>query len=157
VLVALGVGGLGAAVALGTVAAFVIDPAVLAFVAVGLILALGYPLELARGRLHSDLWFALGWGAFPLLTAYWASALAVSPVALLAAAYAVATSYAQRRLSTWVRLVRRRATQVTGTMVVGGERVRLDAPTLIASAEAALRWLALACVLVALAALAAHL
>ncbi len=154
---ALGALGLGSAVALGVVASTIIDPSLLVFVAIGVALALGYPLELAGGRLHSDLWFALGWGAFPLLTAYWAQALALSPVALIAASYAVATSYAQRRLSTWVRTVRRRATRVGGEMEVAGERRVLDASTLIAPAESALRWLALAGVVIALAALAARL
>ena len=31
-----------------------------------------YNLELAGGRFHSDLWFALGWGAFPAFTGYFA-------------------------------------------------------------------------------------
>ena len=35
-----------------------------------------YNLELAGGRLHSDLWFALGWGAFPAFTGYFVSARA---------------------------------------------------------------------------------
>ncbi len=157
ILRALGVFGLGAAAALGVVAATVVDPSVLVFVAAGLALALGYPLELAGGRLHSDLWFALGWGAFPVLTAYWANALALSPLAATAAAYAVAMSYAQRRLSTWVRTVRRRATRVAGEMEVAGERRVLHASTLIASSESALRWMTLACVLIALAALALRL
>jgi demethylmenaquinone methyltransferase/2-methoxy-6-polyprenyl-1,4-benzoquinol methylase len=157
VLVGLGVSGIGLGVALGIVAAAAVDPSILAFVAVGIALALAYPLELTRGRLHGDLWFALGWGAFPVLTAYWANALSFGPAALVAAAYAVALSYAQRRLSMWVRLVRRRTERVEGAMVVEGGRRALDAPTLIAASDSALRWLSLASVLIALAVLLVRL
>lgn len=156
VLRALGVVGLGAAVGLGALAGIVVDPSIFAFVLVGVVLALAYPLELFAGRLHGDLWFALGWGAFPVLTAYWANALSLSGAALAAAAYAIAASYAQRRLSTWVRAIRRRATRIEGEVRFGDERLPLDAATLIASAESALRWLALGSVLLALAALLAR-
>ena len=155
-LLALGVVGIGLAVALGVVAAFVIDQSVLAFVAIGLALALAYPLELARGRLHGDLWFAIGWGAFPVLTAYWANALAFGPAAIAGASYAVALSYAQRRLSTWVRTVRRRTARVDGMMVVDGSSQTLDPTRLIAASESALRWLSLASVLIAIAVLLAR-
>lgn len=157
-LVALGVAGLGGAVALGIVASALSSPTILAFVAVGVLLALAYPLELAGGRLHSDLWFALGWGAFPLLTSYWANALELSWPALLGAGYAVATSYAQRRLSTWVRLVRRRAASASGELRLrSGERRLLDATALIAAPESALRWLTAAVCLLAVAVLALRL
>ncbi len=33
-----------------------------------------YNLELAGGRLHGDLWFAVGWGAFPAFTGYFVNA-----------------------------------------------------------------------------------
>ena len=46
----------------------------LAFIAVGAFLVPAYNLELAGGRFHSDLWFALAWGAFPVLTGYVACA-----------------------------------------------------------------------------------
>jgi len=157
VLLALGALGIGAAVALGMLAAIIVDGSIVAFVVAGIALALGYPLELARGRLHGDLWFALGWGAFPVLTSYWANALSLAPAALVAAAYAIALSYAQRRLSTWVRTVRRRSTAVEGAMLVDGERRVLDAGVLIAASESALRWLSLASVLIAMAMLFARL
>jgi demethylmenaquinone methyltransferase/2-methoxy-6-polyprenyl-1,4-benzoquinol methylase len=150
--------GLGAAVALGLLASSLYSPSLLVWVALGVALALLYPLELAGGRLHSDLWFAMGWGAFPLLSSYWVNALELSWPALLGAAYAIATSYAQRRLSTWVRLVRRRATAAWGELVLddGGWRP-LDAATLIAAPESALRWLTVATAAIALAALAFRL
>ena len=52
----------------------------LPFVVVGGVLVYGYNLELFGGRLHSDVWFALAWGAFPVLvgayTQHWTLSLA---------------------------------------------------------------------------------
>jgi hypothetical protein len=157
VLRVLGVAGIGSAVGLGVLAAAVVDRSILAFVAVGLALALAYPLELARGRLHGDVWFAIGWGAFPVLTSFWANALTLDAAALIAAVYAVALSYAQRRLSTWVRTVRRRVERVEGAMTVDGRTEPLDAARLISASDSALRWLSLASVLIAIAVLLARL
>lgn len=142
--------GLGSAVALGLAATTVLGPGLLVFIVVGLVLALSYPLELARGRLHSDLWFALGWGAFPVLTAAWVGG-GITAAALAGAAYAVALSYAQRALSTWVRMLRRRTDDVAGEIrMTDGERLALDTTRLIAAPETALRWLTLVAVLVPL-------
>ena len=38
----------------------------LPLIAVGAFLVLAYNLELFGGRFHTDLWFALAWGAFPV-------------------------------------------------------------------------------------------
>ena len=158
VLRALGALGLGAAVALGVAAISVVGAGLLVFVAIGLVLALAYPLELARGRLHGDLWFALGWGAFPLVVSYWVQAGELGLAAAAGAGYAVALSYAQRRLSTWVRRLRRHVTSASGELLeADGTRHALDRAALIAAPESALRWLAWTSVLVALAALAARL
>lgn len=151
VLRAFAVAGLGGAVVLGIAGTTVVGPGLLAFMAVGLVLALSYPLELARGRLHSDLWFALGWGAFPVLTAAWVGG-GITVAALAGAAYAVALSYAQRALSTWVRMLRRRADDVAGEIRLSdGQRMSLDSARLIAAPETALRWLTVVAVLVPLA------
>jgi len=37
-----------------------------------------YNLELAGGRFHSDLWFAIGWGAFPAFTGWFVNAETVA-------------------------------------------------------------------------------
>ena len=65
---------IAAAVAIGIAGAIVVDLWLLAFVAAGAFIVCAYNLELFGGRLHSDAWFALDWGAFPLLTAYFACA-----------------------------------------------------------------------------------
>jgi hypothetical protein len=45
-----------------------------------------YNLEWFGGRFHSDFWFALSWGALPVLAGYILQTNAVSPAALLVAA-----------------------------------------------------------------------
>ena len=158
VLRALAAVGLAGAVALGALAIPIVGAGLLVFMAIGVALALAYPLELARGRLHSDLWFALGWGAFPLLTAAYASGGTITLAALLGAAYAAALSYAQRALSTWVRMLRRKSDAVAGEIrLTNGETLALDRERLMAAPETALRWLTVVAVLVALAALAVRL
>lgn len=158
VLRALAAGGLGGAVALGIAAAPVVGTGLYLFIAIGIVLSLAYPLELAGGRLHSDLWFACAWGAFPVLTAAYASGGSLTPAAVAGAAYAVALSYAQRVLSTWVRMLRRRTESVSGEIALTtGERITLDRRRLIAAPEAGLQWLTAVAVLGALAALATRL
>ena len=155
VLRALAAVGLGGAVALGALGIPIVGAGLLVFMAIGVALALAYPLELARGRLHSDLWFAVGWGAFPVLAAAFASGGSITAAALAGAAYAAALSYAQRALSTWVRMLRRRSDAVAGEIrLTSGETLALDRETLIAAPETALRWLTVVAVLVAVAALA---
>jgi hypothetical protein len=81
----------------------------LAFVAAGAFIVVAYNLELFGGAFHSDWWFAAAWGAFPLLTAYFAVAERLRAEAFLGAAFAFASSLAQRTLSTPVRAARRQA------------------------------------------------
>jgi hypothetical protein len=83
-----------------------------AFVGVGAFVVVAYNLELFGGAFHSDLWFAASWGAFPVLSAYFASAERLAAEAVAAAGFAFATSLAQRTLSTQVRTARRRAGDV---------------------------------------------
>ena len=70
VLIALAIVGLGGACAIGIAVAVGFSLWLLAFVAVGAFLVVAYNLELAG--LHTDLWFGLAWGAFPVLTAAFA-------------------------------------------------------------------------------------
>jgi len=80
-----------------------------AFVAFGAAVVVAYNLELFGGAVHTSLWFAFAWGAFPALTAYFASARTIRGEAVAVAAFALASSLAQRRLSTEVRAARRHA------------------------------------------------
>jgi hypothetical protein len=150
VLVALAVLSVAAASALGIVVAARTTLWLLAFVAVGAFLVPAYNLELLGGRLHTDLGFALAWGGFPLLTAYVACAERVRTEAVLAAAWATALSLAQRRLSTPVRLLRRRVRRLEGELeLLDGTREPLTRDSLVSAPEAALALLALSAVLAA--------
>jgi hypothetical protein len=150
VLAGLAAVGIGAAVAIGAVGAATVDPWIGAFVAAGLFLVVAYNLELAGGRFHTDAWFAAAWGAFPLLTAYFAVAGTLRAEAALGALFAAALSLAQRRLSTQVRDARRRVVTVTGTLERrGGEPEPVTRETLTGTAEGALRALAVAAVALA--------
>ena len=150
VLIGLAVASIAAACAIGIAVAIAFDPLLLVFVAVGAFLVLAYNLELAGGRFHSDLWFALAWGAFPALTGYAACAGNVRPAALAAAAWATTLSLAQRRLSTPVRRLRRQITAVSGQLeLADGSREQLDAAALTAVPEAALRLLTLGTIAIA--------
>jgi hypothetical protein len=152
VLVGLAVVSLAAAVAIGIGAALAWTLWLLPLVAAGAFLVPAYALELAGGRFHSDLWFALAWGAFPVLAAYVGAAETLRPEALLAAGFALLTSLAQRLLSTQVRSVRRRVVQVTGVLRYDdGREEPVDASTLTRAPELALRALAAAMVVLALA------
>ena len=143
---------IGGAVAIGVYATVAWTAWLAPFVLVGGFLVVAYNLELAGGRFHSDLWFALMWGAFPVLTAYLAVAERLDWAPALAAVFAAASSLAQRHLSTQVRDVRRRVRSVAGTIVrADGTEKPVTAETLIAAEERALRVFTLAIVALALA------
>jgi hypothetical protein len=151
-LVALAVASLVGAAAIGVVVAVRTNLWLIAFVAVGAFIAVAYNLELFGGRVHGDPWFALSWGAFPMLATYFAAAETIRVEALLAAAFAALLSHAQRRLSTPVRLVRRRVQEVTGRIeLVDGTFLPITRETLAADSERALQTLAAAVVCLAVA------
>jgi hypothetical protein len=145
VLVVLTIVPLTAAVAIGIAGALSYDPWLLVFVAVGAALVPVYNLELFGGAIHNGWGFALAWGAFPLLTGYFACAGTITWEALLATVYATLTSYAQRVLSTPVRHLRRRVAAVGGTIELrDGTREPVTPESLAAAPERALKVLAAA-------------
>jgi hypothetical protein len=139
VLAALGATALALAAGLGIAASTIIGPGLLALVVLGVLLVGAYSFEIAP--FHSDLGFALAWGAFPVVTT--AYAVGASPLSTgLAALGAALLSLGQRRLSTPVRALRRRAVAVTGQIrYQDGSTQTIDAPGLIAVPESALRLL----------------
>jgi hypothetical protein len=158
VLVGLTVVPLAIAVGIGIAGALAFNGWLLVFVAVGLALVPVYNLELFGGAIHNNVGFALAWGAFPLLTGYFACAGTISWTALLAAAYATLTSYVQRVLSTPVRQVRRRVASVSGTIELrDGTREPVTRETLAAAPERSLQALAAANVALAAALLVLRL
>jgi hypothetical protein len=149
-LIVLACGSLLGAVAIGIAGIITVSPLLIPLVLAGAMLVPAYNLELAGGRFHNDVWFALAWGAFPAFTGYFVNALAVRPAGLLVSAACCMLSVAQRRLSTPARELRRETAAVTGTQSLrdGGERA-LSAESLAAPLEGALSALWLALVLLA--------
>lgn len=130
----------------------------LPFIAVGAAIVVLYNLELSGGRWHNTVVFAAGWGAFPVLTGYYAQHFRIGIAALLAATGAFLLSVAQRELSTQVRAVRRRAVFVDGRVEFADGSVQtLDRDALLAPAEAALRAMSLGLVCIAVALVATRL
>jgi hypothetical protein len=127
-LLALAGASIAAACAIGLVVASSSTWWLIVFIAFGAFIVVAYNLELFGGALHGDLWFAGAWGAFPVLTAYFAAAETLRVEAFLGALFALLASLAQRALSTPVRAARRR----------GGD------PVVARPAELALKLLAVA-------------
>jgi hypothetical protein len=156
VLVAIAFAGLSGAVVLGVYGAVLVSWWMLAFIVVGAFIALAYNLEWFHGAFHSDLWFALGWGAFPALTGSFAQTGRLMWAGLLAAAACAMLSAAQRVLSTPVRRLRRNAVAIEGRAVYDdGTHEPLDNAWLRGTPERALRLLSVAVPLLAAAMLAA--
>jgi hypothetical protein len=152
VLWTVAVASLAGAVAIGIVGVGRVGPWLLAFIIIGPALVAGYNLEIFSGRLHTDAGFALAWGAFPVLTGYFAQAERLDAVAVLTAAAAFGSSYAQRALSTPARTLRRRVDHVGGSLRLSdGTTVDVDRPLLLRPLERALRSLSWSMVVLAVA------
>ncbi|HEX6461091.1 MAG TPA: hypothetical protein VF032_19400 [Thermoleophilaceae bacterium] len=152
-LIALAVVSLIGAVAIGVIGVITVSPSLAVFVAAGAFIVVAYNVELFGGRFHSDLWFALAWGAFPAITSYWANALTLRFPGVAVTGACFALSLAQRRLSTPVRELRRRTLHVRGVQTLtDGRELELDAERLAAPLDGALRALAIGIVLIAAAA-----
>ena len=149
-LVAVVVVGLAGALALGVAGVYRVGWTLIPFMVAGPVLVIAYNAELFGGAMHTDIGFAAGWGAFPVLTGYVAQAgsLAVAPI--LAAGGAFALSAAQRGLSTPARNIRRRAVRIEGSITFGdGRIVPITADELLRPLELALRATSWAIVLLA--------
>ncbi len=158
VLVALALISVIAACAVGIVVALSFSLWILPLVAIGAFLVPAYNLELFGGLFHSDIWFGVAWGAFPVVTGYVASEGTPRGVAIVAAGWATALSLAQRRLSTPVRRARRDVVAVAGEIeLASGAREAITRDALVAPLESALRLLTIATVLIAAALVAFRL
>lgn len=130
---------LAGAVALGAVGIQRVGWSLVAFIAAGVGLVLAYNLELWGGRFHTDAVFAAGWGAFPVLTAYYAQTGTIRAGAILAAVFALGLSKAQRSLSTEARDLRRRTVAVIGHKLrPDGTREEVDRRSVLRPIEAGL-------------------
>jgi hypothetical protein len=156
-LVSLGAGGLLVACGIGAVGLAAAGPGLLVFIVIGPALVLGYNLELFGGAIHTDLGFAISWGAFPVLVGYFVQAERVDLTAVIGALAALGFSLAQRSLSTPARFLRRRVAEVEGRLTLhDGGTCDLSAPALFRPVERALSSMSWAMVALALALLSAR-
>jgi hypothetical protein len=150
VLISLAVIGVTGALAIGLYGASVVSWWGLVFIGIGGFLVPAYNVEWFGGRFHTDLWFAVMWGGFPALAGGFSQTGRIDvPIVLISAGCGYVAA-AQRRLSTPVRSLRRRATAVTGQISYDdGTRVPLDSAAMTQAPEGALRLLWIAMVLLA--------
>jgi hypothetical protein len=162
-LVALAVGGLGGALAIGIAGVIFVSPTLAPLVLAGGFIAPAYNLEWFGGRFHTDFWLAASWGGFSAFTGWWVNALGLhSGREAIAATAAVLACFfltlVQRRLSTPVRELRRRTASVAGEQRLSDGTVRqLDRAVLTAPLDGALRGLSVAVPLLAVATVALRL
>jgi hypothetical protein len=157
-LIALASVSLLAALAIGVAGAIVVSPLLIPLVVIGGAFLPAYNLELVGGRLHSDVWFALGWGAFPAFTGYFVESLRIDLPGVLIALACTALSVAQRRLSSPARELRRRTRSVAGVRTRSdGSREELSVARLLEPLDGALAALSLGVVVTACALVAARL
>lgn len=137
------------AVAIGIASVPALGIGVVVAMIVGVVIVLGYNLELLGGQLHTHWTFALGWGAYPVLVAYFAQTGRITVAAVLAAASAAALSSAQRSLSTPARLLRRHVRDVAVRFTLAAGDRQVNRTDLLRPLEAALRALSWAVCLLA--------
>jgi hypothetical protein len=113
----------------------------LVFIVFGAAIVVAYNLELFGGLVHTPFWFAFAWGAFPALTAYFASAQTIRGETVLVSAFAFLTSLVQQRLSVDVRFARRSVGDVTQARTAeAGLKLMALAMPVIAGAALLSRW-----------------
>jgi hypothetical protein len=157
-LVALATVSLLGALAIGVAGAMTVSALLVPLVVAGALFVPAYNLEWAKGRLHSDASFAIGWGAFPAFTGYFANSLKIALPGVLIALGCMLLSVAQRRLSSPARELRRRTSALEGVRTLAdGRSERLSLERLLAPLDGALAALSLALVLTACALVAARL
>src|ERR1700722_11463949 len=136
---ALGVGG---AVALGGVGLFLVSFYLAIFIVIGAFVAIAYNLELFHGMFHTNIVLVLGWGSFPVLTAYFAQHDRLGVAVFVAAAFGALVTQIQRLLSTPARDLRRRTASIQGTVVrTDGSIVEVSSQMMLRPLEQSLRTL----------------
>ena len=159
-LIALSVGGLGGALAIGIAGTIIVSPTLAPLVLAGAFIAPAYNLEWFNGRFHTDFWLAASWAGFSTFTGWWVNSLGVHSVReAIAATTAVLACFflvtAQRRLSTPVRELRRRTVALDGEQhLADGTVKQLTRDGLSAPLDGALKALSVAVPLLAVALLA---
>ena len=129
-----------------------VSPWVYAWAAAGVLLAVGYALEWPV--VHTDVGFAVAWGAFPVVVGYWAQTRELTVPVIVVSMAAILLSLAQRALSTPARFVRR---ETTGSMVSFDDHRAWQREQLLATWEKPLRLLTWTTVAIAFGLLFTHL
>jgi hypothetical protein len=148
----LGFGAMAATLAIAALGATEVSPWVYAWAAAGVLLAVGYALEWPV--VHTDLGFAVAWGAFPVVVGYWAQTRELSLPVVVVAMAATLLSLTQRALSTAARFVRRRTRE---SVVSFDDDRNWQREQLLATWEKPLRLLTWTTVAVAVGLLAGHI
>ncbi len=157
-LIALAAVSLLGALAIGVAGAIVVSPLLVPLVVLGGLFLPAYNLEWIGGRVHGDVWFAIGWGGFPALTGYFVESLKIDLPGVLIALACTVLSVAQRRLSSPARELRRRTRSVTGVLERSdGSDEQLSVARLLAPLDGALAALSLGVVVTACALVASRL
>jgi hypothetical protein len=142
--------GLGGAVGLDIFGMVEASAWLILFIAFGVFIVVAYNLELFGGRFHTAGWFAAAWGAFPVITAYFAQAETIKPAAVLVAIACLLLALVQRTLSAPMTRLRRKAPCVSGEVrYADGYTRRIDEARLRSAAETALCGLAIALTILA--------
>jgi hypothetical protein len=139
-LIGAAIAGLGGAVTLGVVGMYIVSSYLVIFIVLGVVIAVGYNLEILGGRLHTATVVVFGWGAFPILTAYFAQHDALSVASLFAAGFGALVTRIQQLLSTPARDLRRRVQSIDGEIVrLDGTSTPITRSSLLQPLERALK------------------
>jgi hypothetical protein len=123
----------------------------LPFIAVGALFAVAYNLEWFGGLLHNGVGLAISWGAFPVLTGYYAQRWTMSVAAIVVAVGTAGLTWVQRTLSTPARWLRRTVTDVKLTATnADGSPVMLTSADVLRPLEVALRMISWSLVAIAI-------
>jgi len=98
-LLAMAVGGLVPALALGLYLSLEFAPLLIPVGLIELFFLLAYNLELFSGRFHTDLWFSLSWGYLPLLAGFVVQTDAVTVPALIEGLFGFFTAFIEIKAS----------------------------------------------------------
>lgn len=148
----MGFGAMAMTLVIAAIGAYEVSPWVLAWAVAGIVLAVGYALEWPV--VHTDLGFAISWGAFPMVVGYWAQTGDIKLPIVIVGIAAVLSSLAQRALSTPARFVRRQTSEAVASF---DDDRRWGRGELLKTWETPLRLLTWTIVAIAIGLLATHL
>ena len=142
-LLAMAVGGLVPALALGLYLSLSFAPLLIPLGLVELFFLLAYNLEFFSGRFHSDLWFSLSWGYLPLLAGFVVQSDAVTAPALIGGLFGFFTAFVEINASRPYKALKRQPGGAYPPLVKKLESILKGVVLSVLAAAAALLALAL--------------